>query len=176
MSLYLHLSRCRCFRYARNIGRYSHDTRCVTVAPSLSRLVHFVVYALYNRRTSLAIFFILLLVSKLGAASLAAYRGFPHQRFNHSCLVITGSQPALYLFACVPCLTNSVLPASFIPQGGRTSRPVRRPCVYAVSTSLGCTRWMEYPPGQSSESPRINGVRSDQWCVHSIICVYPCLK
>jgi len=54
---------------------------------------------LYNRRTAIAIFLVLLLVSKIVSASIGAYIGFPHQRFSPSCLVITGSQPALYLFA-----------------------------------------------------------------------------
>ncbi|KAJ7163626.1 hypothetical protein C8R43DRAFT_289070 [Mycena crocata] len=57
------------------------------------------VYALYNRRTSIAVIFGILLLSKITSAILSAFLALPNQQYNSTCLVMTGSQVPLYLFA-----------------------------------------------------------------------------
>ncbi|KAJ7772663.1 hypothetical protein DFH07DRAFT_169042 [Mycena maculata] len=57
------------------------------------------VYALFNRRTSIAASLIFLFVSKLVSTSVGVYLGDGTQRFDSNCLVMTGPQPPLYFFA-----------------------------------------------------------------------------
>ncbi|KAJ7780526.1 hypothetical protein DFH07DRAFT_765066 [Mycena maculata] len=57
------------------------------------------VYALYNRRTSIAASLIFFFVFKLVSTLVAVHLGIGTQRFDSNCLVMTGPQPALYFFA-----------------------------------------------------------------------------
>ncbi|KAJ7703060.1 hypothetical protein B0H17DRAFT_85086 [Mycena rosella] len=59
------------------------------------------VYALYNRKKSIAVLCAFLLVLKMVAFIPSAFLGFPEQRFGPTCLVTTGSQTSLFLFGAL---------------------------------------------------------------------------
>ncbi|KAJ7446199.1 hypothetical protein B0H11DRAFT_389297 [Mycena galericulata] len=129
------------------------------------------VYALYNRRTCIAVFLFCLLVSKVAAASSAAYIGFPHQRFSPSCLVITGSQPSLYLFAVgelVVQLTivGLTLSRHFSAERGGWSTPILSLVARQGSMLFSCDEWGHCSQFAASECHSFDVPRNDSDDVH----------